>query len=122
MRDFTLLQDSDPISRAVEVLLNGQENQFLVTDGIRVTGTVTRNDIIRGLTTQGEQAPIGKIAKPVVTWVRADQTIKDVRLRMIQRGITILPVGQDGILEGVIDIDNINEFLLIQQARKKDNA
>ncbi len=116
MKDFTLLNEKSPLSDAIKVLLNGQEKQFLVTNGSDITGYLTKNDIIKGLTTHNEQVPVGKIAKPQVIWAGADDEIKEVRMRMMREGIVIMPVGRKGQLEGIVDVDNINEFLLIQSA------
>ena len=120
MKDFTLLDEKSPLSHAIKVLLNGQEKQFLVTDGNNITGYLTKNDIIEGLTGHGEQVRVGKIAKPNVTWIKTEDRIKDIRMRMLQNGNVIMPVGSEGNLEGIIDIDNINEFLLIESARKRN--
>ena len=117
MKDFTLIDENSPLSNAIKVLLNGQEKQFLVTDGKNITGYLTKNDIIQGLTNHGEQVLVGKIANPNVTWVGMNQAIKDTRMKMLQEGTLIMPVGQQNKLEGVVDFDNINEFLLIQSAR-----
>lgn len=59
---------------------------------------------------------MGKIAKPQVIWAGADDEIKEVRMRMMREGMVIMPVGRKGQLEGIVDVDNINEFLLIQSA------
>lgn len=119
MKDFTLLDEKNPLSHAIKVLLNGQEKQFLVTDGIGITGYLTKNDIIEGLTEYNDLVPIKKVARPNVRWVGSDDTIIDIRMKMLQHGIGIMAVGSEGNLEGIIDIDNINEFLVIQSARKK---
>ena len=119
MKDFTLLDEASPLAQAVEVLLNGQEKQFLVTDGQRITGHLTRNDIIQGLTDFDAQTPIRKIARMEVTWVSLHEPIKELRLRMLQEGLAIVAVGENGQLLGVVDADNIDEFLLIQNAVQK---
>ena len=118
MTDYTLIEEDSPLSHVIAVLLNGQEKQFLVTDGKNITGYITKYDIIKGLSTHGEQGLVGKIANTNVTWVGMDEAIKHTRTRMLQEGTVIMPVGEKNSLEGIVDIDNINEFLLIQDARE----
>ncbi len=119
MKNFTLLPASSPLSYAVQVLLDGSEKQFLVANGSSVTGYLTKNDIIAGLTKYDEHVLIGTIARSKLIWADMDEAIQDVRMRMLQEGITIMPVGSQGQLKGMVDLDNINEFLLIRSALKR---
>lgn len=116
MKDFTLLNENQPLAQAVEVLLNGQEKEFLVTDGSQVTGFLTRDDIIQGLTGLGAQAPIGQVARRKVSWLRPEDPISEARNKMMQEGMVIMPVGDGTRLDGIVDLDNIQEFLLVQSA------
>ena len=118
MKDFTLLEASAPLSQAIKVLLNGQEQRFLVSKGQDIIGYLTKNDIISGLTSFNDQVPLEKIVTPGVTWLKADEPIKNVRAKMIQENVFIMPVGSPEKLLGIVDLDNINEFLLIQGALK----
>jgi len=116
MKDFTLIDEASPLSHAIRILLNGQEKQFLVSDGKNITGYLTKNDIIEGLTKQNDQIAVEKIAKTNVTWIEMDDSIEEVRMLMMREGLVIMPVGVQGRMDGIVDIDNINEFLLIQRA------
>ncbi len=116
MKDYTLLDENSPLSSAVEALLNGQEKQFLVANDREITGILTKNEIIQGLTKYGKDSPIGQISRRDVSWANEDDKIEEIRNRMLQNGIELMPIGQPGNLVGVVDVDNINEFLLIQYA------
>ena len=118
MKNFTLLDQSQPLSTAVRALLDGQETQFLIADGERIIGHLTKKDIIRGLTQFDESVPIHQVTHQGVQWAEEEDFINSIRQRMLAKGMTIMPVGRQGQLTGIVDLENINEFLLIKGVRR----
>ncbi|GJM36223.1 MAG: protease [Saprospiraceae bacterium] len=116
MQDYTILQSTDPLKHAVEVLLNGQEERFLVANEQTIIGTLSKTNIIKGLTDQGEEVLIGKVMNPELVWLTTEDSLQHAQEMMMQKGANILPVGTQQMLDGVVDIDNLNEFLLIRKA------
>ena len=114
MKNYTLLDQSQPLSTAISALLDGQERQFLVADSNRITGYLTKKDIIHGLSKFDESVPIERVAQQVVNWAEEDDLIINIRRQMLNKGTGIMPVGRQGQLIGIVDLDNINEFLLIK--------
>ena len=58
MRRFTVLKSDAPLSKAVDALLNSQESEFVVADDRKPVGLLTRNEIVKGLSEQGKEAPV----------------------------------------------------------------
>ncbi len=116
MHDYTPLSAEASLKEAVDVLLNGQEERFLVIHEEQIVGTLTKTNIIQGLTQLGDQAPIGQAMNQEVIWVTPEDTLQHVQGLMQEKSVNLLPVGEPGNLLGVVDIDNVNEFLLIRKA------
>src|SRR5439155_13075561 len=55
--DFHALSPQDTLSRAVEQLLAGWQNDFPVVEDGRVVGLLTRAALVNGLAKRGQQAP-----------------------------------------------------------------
>ena len=117
MHDFTILQANAPISSAVKALLNGQEKRFVVARNEQIAGCLEKNDIIRGLVEHGEGAPIEVIMhNGQLNWLSLETPLEEAKELMQKNNCSILPVGTIDHLEGVLDLDNLNEFLAVQTA------
>lgn len=119
MHEYTPLHPDDPIRRAVDILLDGPEQRFIVADDNQVKGILTRNDIIQGLTRYDQQTEVRQIMNTQVTTFTADTPLEKVYEQMRNQQITMAPVLQDEKLAGLIDLDNINEFLMVRRALRR---
>jgi Zn-dependent protease/predicted transcriptional regulator len=118
MHNFTPLHPLQTIGDAIKVLLNGRENKFVVIDNGVLTGVITKNDIIRGLQSSGDQALIQHYMTPHPVTVQADMPLQNAYDMMVQQRFSLLPVMKNGQLVGLLDMDNIAEALMILQAKK----
>ncbi len=117
MRDFTPLRTTQSLQQAVDVMLNGQETSFVVLDEANeVVGQLTKMDIVRGLSEKGVQVAIGEVMKPEVQWLTANMSLQEANELMLRNNIAIAPVGERGNLQGILDADNLQEFLMIRSA------
>lgn len=127
MSNFTLLRKDDQVYRAVELLLKGSEQEFVVIDEEgKMTGVLTRNDIIQGLSEVGRRASLEHLIHKDITSFSPETPIENAYHHMSQTGLSISPViNRDGEVIGVVDRDNIFEFIWIQdalEAREKVKA
>lgn len=118
MRQFTTLHVWDRLDKAVALLLNGQEKEFLVEDDNRIVGVLTREDIIRGLQQSNTDITVGRIAKTELVKLSLDMSLKDAFEQMSKAGIAISPVYENDELVGVVNQENIMELLMVQEAMK----
>ncbi|MBN2215199.1 MAG: site-2 protease family protein [Bacteroidales bacterium] len=119
MRNFTLLNPQMPLKQAVDILLNGQEEEFVVHNGNKVVGILTKSLIIKGLSEYGQDVETEKIMETDFPVFTKDDAVKDVYERLQLSGTRIAPVLDNDILIGVIDIKNIHEYLLVFEATVK---
>ncbi|WP_212004668.1 site-2 protease family protein [Chitinophaga sp. HK235] len=116
MRRFTPLSPGDNIEKAVQILLDGQEHDFLVTINEEVKGVLTRKELIHGLSSFGQSAPISGIMRTDFTILTPDMNLQEVYMKMLANDATVCPVLENGRLLGMVDKDNISELILVQQA------
>lgn len=116
MTRFTALSPDDSLEKAVQVLLDGQEQDFLVTSNNQVQGVLTRKELIYGLSAYGKSSVISNIMRKDFITLIPDMNLQVVYQKMIAGGCTIYPVQENGILAGLVDKENINEMILIKQA------
>lgn len=116
MHDFTIFNASDPVSRVVQVLLDSQESSFLVEESNALVGSIEKHDLIKGLVEKGDHASVAEIMQKELIWLNPDMPLLEAREIMMRTGTSILPVGNGYQLEGVLNLENVNEFLLVQSA------
>ncbi len=116
MRQFTSLHAFETIEKAVAILLDGQEKEFLVEQDNEVIGIVTRDEIIRGLRELGQEAAIGRIANKHFFMLQPSMPLQVAYEKMVQSNTSICPVIENGVVIGVLNIENITEVVMLANA------
>ncbi|MCB1354730.1 MAG: site-2 protease family protein [Rhodobacteraceae bacterium] len=113
--EFHTVAPDDPLSHAVELTLSGTQKDFPVLDGPRIAGALTQAGILRGLRDHGLEGRVSEVMVPVRT--AEVGTALDVLLQELQaEGARIVCITRAGALAGIVDLENIAEYLRIQAA------
>lgn len=118
MRQFTLIPATHTIEEAVRLLLDGQEKDFLVEENDQISGTITRDDLMRGLHEFGKQEPVSVIVKPELLRLDYDMPLSEAHQKMAETKNNICPVYQGQDLVGVLNMENIHETIMVQNAMR----
>jgi len=109
------------LADAVELLLSGEQREFPVVDNNgRMEGVLTRDNLIRGLSTLG---PGGRVSEAMTTGVPVVQPTLGFREALDRLRASRLPalpvVDAAGALVGLLTSDNIADLLMVQRARAR---
>ncbi len=118
LTDFQTLSLSDPLDRAVRLILSGSQTDFPVLDGDSVVGVLTRNDLLKALTQQSG-ATVAQIMRRDIQTADANEMLEQAFARLQTCGCHTMPVLYDGKLVGLLTSENIGEFLMIQAAMRR---
>ncbi len=116
LTDFRTLAPSDPLMRAVELIMAGSQQDFPVMDNGYVTGVLTRRDVMSALADQRRDTPVGDMMQPGLEPVDASDSLQAVFARLQQPSSQTLPVTHNGRLVGLLTRENVSEFLMIRSA------
>ena len=119
MHQYTPLHAWETIGRAVEILLDGQEKEFIVTEDNQIIGTISRDDIIKGLQALGKEERIKRIVNQ--DWIRlsTDMELNEAYEQMSRKKLSICPVYDEyGELVGILNQENILEAVMVESARE----
>lgn len=119
MKQFTHLPPEETLEKVIQLLLNGQEKEFVITDNDKVLGILTRTELIRGLSEYGKAASVAEVMRKDCIILRPDVPLQQVYQKLMAHGCAVAPVVDNGRLLGIVDRENIDEFLLIETALKK---
>lgn len=119
MHHHTVFDAGATIREAVQLLLDGQEKEFLVREGGELIGAITRDELIAGLGQYGQEGSIGAITNRNLLYLHPDMPLEQVFLEMNQRKIEIAPVVVQGQLIGALNRENIIEVLMVTNATQQ---
>jgi Zn-dependent protease/predicted transcriptional regulator len=119
LTDFRVLAPFDTLSHAIDMILAGSQQDFPVVENGRVLGILTRNQLIISLQKQGPQTLVGQVMERSFESADSAEMLETVANRMQECSCHTVPVTRAGQLVGLITMDNIGEFLMIQSALKR---
>lgn len=122
MTNFRTLRADDPLEVAAQELIHGSQQDFPVMDGDQVAGILTRDDLVAALAQIGPGRRVGEVMRPNCGVVAAtDQLEKPYEMLRGQQCST-LPVVREGHLVGVITLENILEWVMVNTALRRRSA
>lgn len=117
--DFKTLAPEEPLSRAVDLILQGSQQDFPVVDGGRPVGILVRADLLAALQQQDPDATVGSIMRADFPTAQAGEMLEPLFLRLQEKDCNTAPVVRGGSLVGLVTSENVGEFLMIQSALGK---
>ena len=106
------------LDSAVQMLLDGEQREFPVVDNLgRVEGILTRENLIKGLSTKGPDSTVGEVMTSPVPVIPAGTEFELALDQLRDSGLPALPVaGPEGKLAGLLTRDNIADLILVRRA------
>ena len=113
LTQITRLQAGDTLGKVLEVLLAGSEKDFVVSDNGQVVGVLSHRQILKN--SRDKTRLVRELMDTDFKSIKPQAPLQDV-LRLVESGkSSFFPViSSQGVLEGAIDMDNLNEFITIQ--------
>jgi predicted transcriptional regulator len=118
IKDFRTLSPHDPLSRAVELLSAGFQQDFPVLEDDRLVGVLTRAELLQGLAVKGPQASVAEVMQSQFQTADPLEMLQSVFPRLQACDCHTLPVVRDNHLEGLVTMENLGEFLMLQAAMR----
>jgi Zn-dependent protease len=115
MTDFLSLSPDDNLSRAVDLTLAGTQKDFPVLRDGRAEGVLTQNALFTGLRTLGEDASVESVMTDVHI-VEITRPLDGLLEELQGSGARLVCVTDGQRLVGIVDLENITEYLRIQAA------
>jgi len=116
IKDFRTLAPSDTLQRAVEHILNGFQQDFPVVEQGRVVGVLTRNDLLKALSQRGSNARVEEAMQRQFETADPNEMLEPVFARLNASRCHSLPLVRNGQLAGLVTMENVGEFLMVQAA------
>ncbi|HUE99734.1 MAG TPA: site-2 protease family protein [Anaerolineales bacterium] len=119
---FESLSAQDNLTRVVNLILAGSQQDFPVVEDGDFVGVLTRDDFIRALSQEGQNIPVVDVMRRNVPSVDSHEMVETALIRLQESGAKTLPVMHGGRFVGLVTSENITEFLMIRSALKTAGA
>ena len=119
LTDYRTLAPNDSLSRAVDLILAGSQQDFPVIANGTVVGVLTHDKVIATLAQQGRDACVDQVMASSVAVADYAEMLEGALMRMEERQASMICVTRAGQLVGIVTKENIGEFLMIQAALDK---
>jgi Zn-dependent protease/predicted transcriptional regulator len=116
---FVSLETRHELTYAVDLLLAGEQQDFPVLEDGQLLGMLSRDDLLRGMRTEGPDSPVGRLVRLDVPPIEASMPLDAALQRMSATRQNALPVVARGRLVGLLTLENIRELLLVLEARQR---
>lgn len=104
------------LSEIVQELISGEQQDFPVVDRDTAIGVLTRSDLVKALADGRHDGRVEDVMRDSCGAVDEREMLSDVFLRMQQAECPMLPVVRDDRLVGIVTLENIGEWMMIQSA------
>ncbi|MBL7962303.1 MAG: site-2 protease family protein [Flavobacteriales bacterium] len=115
---FWAMPGTATVQQAVDELLAGGDQDLVVVDGDAVLGVVRRKDLIAAIHFQKGHEPLRNaiVHQPPAVAPTADAN--EAYMILLTGQWPLLPVVEHGRLMGVLEAENLAEYLMVKEARR----
>jgi Zn-dependent protease/CBS domain-containing protein len=118
-KHFTTLLTNNTLGDAVKLVLDGSQHDFPVMWGDRVMGILTRANLLSGLSQYGPDQLVTTVMQREFETAEPNEMLEAVLRRLSAAPVRIMPVLEDGQLVGLVTLENLGEYLVIQNALQR---
>jgi Zn-dependent protease/CBS domain-containing protein len=125
IRDVRTLAPRDSLAVALDHVLAGFQQDFPVVDGAdggRVVGVLTRAKLLEALAKHGRDAPVAEVMETTFRTAEPLEPVEHALARLRECQCHTLPVVSDRRLHGLLTLDNVGEFVMIETALRSAPA
>lgn len=120
MHHFDVLDEDLTIAEASQTVLDSPAISFAVISPKKdIVGTISRDQIIKSFKSNDLGTPISEIMTPITNMISSDAPLKDLYTNEIMKDNKMVPVTERGRIIGLINLENIAEFVAFKKANPK---
>lgn len=114
--EFSVLHPDDPLKSVVDKILASTEQDFLVIQNDKIVGILYMDDLSTALKKSGNETAVKEVMDTSVVTLEADAELSTAYQKLNRRNRNFFPVMKNGEILGVMDMNNIHEFLTFRSA------
>lgn len=116
IREFRTLSPHDQLQVAIDHVLAGFQQDFPVTEEGRLVGVLTRSAMLSALASQGAEGLVGDAMERQFETADPAEMLDGAFARLQSCNCRSVPVVRNGVLVGMLTLENVGEFMMVQSA------
>jgi Zn-dependent protease/CBS domain-containing protein len=116
LTDYRTLAPTDTLGHVIDLILAGFQHDFPVVDDGHVTGILMRNDLMVALAQRGRETPVREVMTTEFTTADPSEMLETAVACLREGRCRTLPVVRGDTLVGMLTMDNVGEFMMIESA------
>ena len=116
MKNFISIDENETLEKAVQHLLNSQNNAFVILSGNAPVATLSRDEIILNLSAGKKEDTLKNIITRQIHTVDAEESVEKIYLYMQSNKTSLVAVFHNNQFLGIIDPENILEYIMVKNA------
>lgn len=115
--DFQHLHEAHTLAHVVDLILQGSQQDFpVLSDAGDISGVLTRGALLKALAQADQAAPVSSVMSRDFRTADEEEMLESAVVQLQESECKTLPVLRRGQLVGLLTMDNVGEFLMIQAA------
>ncbi len=119
VKKYAKLDENDTIEKAAKEIVKIPNKGFVITSDDEYIGILSKNNIIDALSNFDKSTKVKEVMNKNIQTLSPETELFEVYKKMTQNNQDILPVMKNDKFIGILDIENVNELVLIQNAKSK---
>jgi Zn-dependent protease/CBS domain-containing protein len=119
LTEFRTLQPDDTLAQATDYVLAGFQHDFPVVFGDHVLGILTREDLMKALSAHGSGLHVRDAMRREFEIADSHDMLDQAVRKLGATRVRTIPVERDGRLVGLLNMENIGEYMMIQSALRQ---
>jgi len=114
LTNFKTISPDDPLSIVIDHIIAGDQKDFPVVSDGQVVGILTESGLLEGLRRNGENTLVSSVMQTHFATADSYDMLETAFARLQNCNCHTMPISHNGLLVGLLTMDNIGEFIRIQ--------
>ncbi|MCB9136555.1 MAG: site-2 protease family protein [Anaerolineales bacterium] len=114
LTDFRTLHPLEPISHVVPWLVSGAQHDFPVVDRGQLVGILPHEALLAAMRDGNSYLTVGHVMRRDFEWVDANDLLETAMSRLSYSSLQAAPVNWRGQLVGLLTLENVRKFMMVQ--------
>ena len=119
--DLRTISPDDRLDDVAAHVISGFQQDFPVMQGGQLVGMLTKADLLRALAEQGRSESVESVMRRDFEKAEPSEMLESVFTRLRGCDCHSLPVVSGGELAGLVTMENVGEFMMIQSALRRES-
>ncbi|MFH1920028.1 MAG: site-2 protease family protein [Planctomycetota bacterium] len=119
---FRIFAPDEPLASVIGELLVGGQQDFPVVEEDRIVGMLVRRDLLAAIAEGRQNVPVAEVMRRDCRMVDEAAMLDATFQEMREGDCSTVPVLREGKLVGLVTLENVGEWMVIQAALRKAKA